>query len=141
MLAGSGNFAAIAGLYDATEEDDLLGTDIFYVEITQAGSIIGYDYQQDEFDDGDNCYIIDSGTSVLRQTATSTYTNVYYEDTEFNCDTLTEEGIIITRSGSTLTSESADRGDLDNDGDTTERVVETLQVLTGLSSTDFNACE
>lgn len=138
-LAGSGDISTIAGLYDASEVDGT-GTDVFYVQITTSGSVIGYDYQQDDVDSSDNCYLIGSGESAYRATGNSTFTNVQHVDADINCEIRLVEDILITRSNSMLTIEGPDFDDDDGDGDTTERVVSAFPVLTGLSTSDFNVC-
>ena len=138
-LVGSGNVAAIAGLFDLTDVDPQFGEDIFYSSIDSAGNLVSYDYQQDEFDQGDNCYVISQGDAVLSSAGGNLYTNQYYDDPDFNCDVSSEEFSIVRANGG-ITVSYVDEFDDDGDGDTTETITEFFPELTGVSTQSFNAC-
>lgn len=138
-LTGSGNVSPIAGLYDLSN-DFGGGTDIIYLQISASGNLISYDYAQDDSEQGDNCYFIFSGEAALTATGGATYSSTFYDEPELNCDTVTIDGYIVTRSDSTLTIDGPDVDDEDNDGDTTDREIVTYPVLNGLSTQDFNEC-
>ncbi len=139
-LQGSGDFSAIAGLYDLTEEVDG-EVDVFYTEITATGEVNGFDFQGDELDGGENCYLIDRGSSILTAMGGSTFGNVFYDDPDFDCTTTTDTGLIITRENNVLMVDAPDTFDDDEDGDTSERILDAFPVLSGIAVQDLNACE
>lgn len=47
--------SALSGLWDATETDED-GTDVVYMDLRVSGLAIRYDYDQDDYGDGENCY-------------------------------------------------------------------------------------
>ncbi len=51
----------LVGLWDSSEKQGLK-TDIIYTRVTSDGSIIEYDFDGDEVDNGLSCYQIDSGS-------------------------------------------------------------------------------
>ena len=126
---GSGGFAAIAGLYDAsTEEEGAI--DEIYVEILADGTFTLYDYDGDDFDQGENCYFIATG-----QLASLGGDSYRLTGEEFG-----EVEAMLVRSGDSLVLTFTDTFDDDGDGDTTETFGESWTLVTNLSSTDFNEC-
>ena len=65
--AGSGGsgLAALAGLYDLTVTIDG-ETDVGYLEIRPDATLVRYDYQQDDFGSGANCWVV---SGPIRTTA------------------------------------------------------------------------
>lgn len=55
---GPSNLASLVGLYDDSYDFGDGTVDVWYFEIRADGSLVDYDYQQDSFDQGDNCYFI-----------------------------------------------------------------------------------
>ncbi len=51
----------LVGLWNSSEKDGAK-TDVIYTRVTSDGSIIEYDFDGDEVDNGLECYQIDSGT-------------------------------------------------------------------------------
>ncbi len=123
---------SIAGLWDVTEVDPDFGEDIFYLRILADGTVISYDYQQDEYDAGDNCYII--GTD---QTLTPIGGDQYRS--EFTGFPDEAETLTITRSGNLLTVSYVDTFDENNNGNVTEMLTFTYPLLTGVDPV-FNEC-
>ena len=128
--ASSGDFAALAGLYDASYEEEG-AIDVVYIEIAPDGTYTEYDYDGDDFDLGQNCYFIFSGQ--LESVGGDVYRLVGGGFDE------ADEGTLV-RSGDVLRVSYVDEFDEDDDGDTTEIVTETWPVVVNLSSTDFNEC-
>lgn len=125
--------SSIAGLWDLTEVDPEFGEDIFYLRILTDTKTIIYDYQQDEFDAGDNCYIIDSDVWTLTPIGGNQYLS---EFVDFPEDTQT---VTITRSGDVLTVSYTDDLDENENGNITEVLTFTYPLLTGVDPV-FNEC-
>lgn len=127
-----GSTSQIAGLWDITDFDTEFGEDIFYIEIFDDGSTISYDYQQDEFDDGDNCYIIERDLTLtpIGGDQYRSDTTGFPEDTEI---------LTITRNNNVLTVSYIDVEDENNNGNTTETLTFNYPLLTGVDPV-FNEC-
>jgi len=138
-LRGTTNTAAIAGLYNFTEIDEIFGEDIYYVGIDANGNVTDYDYQQDEIDIGENCYLIYPDESVLDALGGTQYEVRGYTDSDENCEIDTNP-ITAVRQGSNLVVTGQDIFDDDGDGDTTDTITNVYPVLTGVSAASFNAC-
>ena len=140
LFANGGSSASIAGLYNVSDTFEPNLVDVAYLEISNNGTMTLYDYQQDDFDEGDNCYIIESGVSVLSPLEKNEFVSTLYIDEDENCDIITEQATII-RTETELTATFVDTDDEDDDGDTTELISDVLPVATGLTTESFNHCE
>jgi len=142
-LSATGDSSSIAGLYDLTKTTDGI-QDVAYMTIAENGSITFYDYQQDDKDQGDNCYNITSGVAVVSAKENDQFVRTSYIDADANCEILTEEGTIVLNESeieTVLSSTFPDLDDEDNDGDTSDLITEILPVRTDISSESFNRCE
>ncbi len=129
---GDSSSDSITGLWNVTEVDPDFGEDIGYIRIFTDGRVIYYDYQQDEYDAGDNCYLIDND-----QTLTPIGGNQYRSEIAgFPAFTQT---MTITRSGNVLTVSYADTFDINDNGDFTEILNFSYPMLTGVDPV-FNEC-
>ena len=130
--SGDSSSDSIAGLWNVTDVDPDFGEDIAYVRIFSDGKVIFYDYQQDEFDAGDNCYLIDND-----QTLTPIGGNQYRSEIAgFPAFTQTWT---ITRSGDVLTVSYVDIFDENDNGNLTEILTFNYPMLTGVDPV-FNEC-
>ena len=139
-LSASGSSANIAGLYDITETVVDGVVDVAYLEISNNGTLTFYDYQQDDFGQGDNCYEISLGDSVISPLGNDEYVNSYYDDADVDCEISTEQATVI-RTETELTATYIDTEDEDQDGDTTDLVSDVLPVVTNFTTESFNRCE
>ena len=128
---GSSRSAGIVGLWDASytvgEREDVI-----YFEIDTDLSITLYDYYGDSFDQGANCFVVYEG-SRLSPLGDDRYTSTGDDGVDLGEVTLRREGDV-------LVSSFVDEFDEDDDGDTSEIVVERNASVVGLSSTDFDRC-
>ena len=130
---GDGDVSEIAGLYDASYQENGL-TDVIYVGVTADGAWTEYDYDGDEYDQGENCYFITGGR--VRRLEGNTYLVSYTgEDAPGEGDVG-----MLTRTADGLFIEYVDRFDEDGDGDTEETLTELWPHLVGISAVDFNGC-
>lgn len=139
-LSASTSASNISGIYDLTALSES-GDDVVYLEIADDGTLIYYDYQQDAFDEADNCYFIDRGLTAYSSIGGDEYIATSYSNyADVNCDT-TVQTITVVRSDTQLSTTSVDIDDEDQDGDTTDLVTEVVPKLTGLTADSFNRCE
>lgn len=136
LRGGSNDLSAIAGLYDASSAE---GDDISYFEIKSNGEIVDYDYEQDNFGSGENCYSISAGEGTVEATVRDEYTYVSYIDPELDC-TILSQRVFMTRTASGLSWSRFDVSDDDEDGDTAELIASEHPFVTGISTSDLNSC-
>lgn len=139
-LLGLRSVGPVAGLRDTTEVSNGL-EDISFTQISENGDITLFDFQQDDVGNGDNCYLIDSGASVLEQISDSTFVNTFYDNPDVNCDVLTDTLELSFDADGTLEITSIDELDQDNDGDTDDTITETFPDVAGISTIDLIPCE
>jgi len=139
-LQATGGSPSIAGLFDLSETNGAGQEDVSYVEILDDGTMTFYDYLQDATNEGDNCYDITEGLSVLSLVSNNEFINTYYSDISASCETISEP-VTIVRTETELSTTSIDTRDLDADGDTTETIVELSPIVSGISTESFNRCE
>jgi len=106
-LSATGNTASIAGLYDFSNSFESGLLDVAYLAIDSIGNMTVYDYQQDDHDEGNNCYIISKGTSVLSPLGDNEFISTIYIDEDEDCETTTAQAMII-RTETELTSTYVD---------------------------------
>ncbi|KZY37727.1 MULTISPECIES: hypothetical protein [unclassified Oleiphilus] len=80
-----GAFSSIAGVYSWDDEDGDEG----YTEIKSNGEMAKYDYYGDSFDQGDNCYYIETDLQYLTHNSGTSYTINY----DVDLSTISEEEI------------------------------------------------
>lgn len=131
---GGGDLSSISGLWDYSYIHPVFGEDILYFEILPSGELYDYDYQQDEFDGGDNCYFID-GPQTIDALGDNEYYIAYPDEQD--------DGAVVTliRDGNTLLISYIDTFDDDDDGDITEILTDSAVLISGISSASFNECE
>ncbi len=139
-LLGIRSIGAVAGLWDTTEISNGL-QNIALTQIGDNGDITFFDFQQDDVGNGDNCYVITAGTSVIEQLADLSFINTFYSDPDSSCDVLTDSLELTFDANGSLEITSVDELDVDNDGNTNETITETFPRIDGVSVTDLIACE
>ncbi len=139
-LLGIRNIGAVAGLWDTTEVTNGL-QNIGLTQIGENGDITFFDFQQDDIGNGDNCYVVVAGTSVIEQLADMSFINTFYSDTDTSCDVLTDSLELTFTANGSLEITSTDETDEDNDGNTNELITRTFPEILGVSATDLIACE
>ena len=139
-LLGIRSIGAVTGLWDTTEISNGL-QDIAVTQIGQNGDITFFDFQQDDVGNGDNCYVIVAGTSVIEQLADLSFINTFYSDPDTSCNVLTDSLELTFDANGSLEISSVDELDTDNDGDITETITETFPRINGVSATDLIACD
>jgi len=139
-LLGIRSIGAVAGLWDTSETSNGL-QDIALTQIGENGDVTFFDFQQDDIGNGDNCYVIVAGTSVIEQLADLTFINTFYNDPDTSCDVLTDSLEITFDADGSLAFTSIDQFDNDNDGDTNESITRTFPEISGVSATDLISCE
>ena len=127
-------------MWDTTEISNGL-QDIAVTQIGQNGDITFFDFQQDDVGNGDNCYVIVAGTSVIEQLADLSFINTFYSDPDTSCNVLTDSLELTFDANGSLEISSVDELDTDNDGDITETITETFPRINGVSATDLIACD
>ena len=139
-LLGIRSIGAVTGLWDTTEISNGL-QDIAVTQIGQNGDITFFDFQQDDVGNGDNCYVIVAGTSVIEQLADLSFINTFYSDPDTSCNVLTDSLELTFDANGSLEISSVDELDTDNNGDITETITETFPRINGVSATDLIACD
>ena len=129
---------AIAGLYDVSEVDEGL-LDVLYLEIASDGGFTVYDYDGDDFDQGDNCYFAETGRFESLGGDRYRVFPAGDEGVVVDADAETND-VELVRSSDGLRVSYVDTFDEDEDGDTAETLVFVYPSVTNLSSTDFNSC-
>jgi len=110
--------ASIAGLWDDSYTFPNGTVNITYLQITADGRYVNYDYRGDSFDLGQNCYETIAG--VITEEDGGGYRSVVLGE-ELRFDAIAEGGQLrVTFEGGAMT---------------------TLAEVTGVSTTDFNACQ
>ena len=139
-LLGIRSIGAVAGLWDTTEISNGL-QNVRLTQIGENGDLTFFDFQQDDIGNGDNCYIVDAGTSVIEQLADLTFINTFYSDPDTSCNVLTDSLELTFDANGSLEITSVDEFDEDNDGDTTDSITRTFPAIRGVSATDLIACD
>ena len=139
-LTGDGNVGEIAGLWDTTEVVNGF-QDIALTQIRENGEISFFDFQQDDIGNGDNCYVIVTGTSVLDQVSDSEFVNFFYSNLDISCELQADELDLSINADGSLDISSIEEFNGDNDGNTDEITAQTFPRINGVSVTDLIACE
>ncbi len=109
--SSSGNSGTLSGLWDLTETEDGL-QDVVYLEFRSDSAFTFYDYEADSFGTGENCY------GILSLPYESLGNSQYDIGGEVITAVINGDQLTITDSEGTF----------------------TFARLTGISSTDLNAC-
>ena len=139
-LLGAGSVGDVAGLWDTTDVSEGL-RNVALTRISDNGEITFFDFQQDDVGNGENCYVIVSGASVIEQVSESTFINTFYSDPDTSCNLLIDEIEVTVNPDGDLDIISIDQFDEDNDGNTNETITETFPEIFGVSTTDLIACD
>lgn len=123
--APGGDITLIAGLFDATRTIGA-DTDVRYALFDATGLYTLYDYEQDALGEGLNCY-----RPTEPVTVTPNGGDVY---------TVNERVTTIMRTATGLELEFVDSTDEDEDGDTTETLMQVWPALEGLSTDELLDC-
>ena len=131
--------ASIAGLWDFSHVDPDFGEDVFYRRIDADGTLTDIDFQDDEFDGGGNCYLVEQDGVLV-----STGGNRYEFRDEFGNVATDDfgnafEAVTIVRRGDSLVITSVGSDDEDGDGDVTDTITSTAELLTGVDPV-FTPC-
>lgn len=118
--------AAIAGLWDLSEEVSPGVRDELYLHIASDGKGTFYDYAGDTYDEWGNCYWIESGFD---------FTHV--EKNTFKFGTVNTINVEAYVTNNKLTLKLPDVGDLDDDGNTTEILTEEVPKATNKNVANF----
>ena len=70
---------SIIGIYDVSSDEGVDGIDEAYFGIDSNGNMSWYDYQDDSYDLGTNCYYIDSNVDQLTHISGNTFSSSYSE--------------------------------------------------------------
>lgn len=88
----------IVGLWDRSESVEG-ASEVLYTYIGAEGTIYNYDFQQDEFGNGDNCFLLSSGFITRVAVASSDYDVVIEDDID---SVGISERLTIVQQGSNL---------------------------------------
>jgi hypothetical protein len=128
---GSNTFP-IAGFWDNSTLDSAGQEDIIYVEISPDGQVTEYDYDQDAFGAGQNCYYV-------TQSQLTALGDNRYQQTD-PTDGSVEEFTAIS-SGDVLTVTYVDVEDDNNNGQTTDLITESYPAVVGTTAIDLTPCD
>ena len=123
---GRGPAAAdLAGLYDGSIARPL-GRDVRYVLITPEATLVVYDYAQDPYGTGANCFVVGPALPLVHRGGDDYL--------------LGGRAVRLARETLGIGFGSPDALDEDGDGDFTEFVYRRFPRVTGLAAADLNAC-
>ncbi len=115
--------AAIAGLWDMSEDVSAGVRDEIYLSIASDGKGTLYDYAGDTYDEWGNCYWIDQGIDFVH--------------VEKNTFKLGQENVEAYVSNNKLTLKMKDTDDADDDGNTLETITLEIPKVTNKKVADF----
>jgi len=121
------DMASIAGLYDASIEFEGIGRDAMALRVSADGSLIEYDYQDDDVDKGADCNLI------RRLTSQSSSGGLTIDDGNRSAD------FQLRAVDSGLEFGFVDVADLDGDGDNTETLRTVLERIDDVA-VDLSVC-
>lgn len=116
--------SSISGIWDASEILSDGTFDVRYLEFKDDGTYISYDYAGDDFNRGDNCYIVFN----------STYTNI--SGSLYRLSGIEDPVNLSIVGGDVLVATTSDADDYDGDGDTNETISSGYPALVGIDPID-----